>query len=62
MDIEVLPYKSVDVLFEWSGLYTLEFRRCKENLDINTLDNEALIDFINEGELVQNFTFRVERT
>ena len=59
--IEIAAFKSVEVEFAWEGLYRLEFRKCKNHVDINTLNDEELLKFIKNSDLVQSFTFSVEK-
>lgn len=59
--IEVSAYKSVEVEFTWEGLYRLEFRKCRNNIDINSLSDNDLVDFIKSCDLIQDFIFSVER-
>ena len=60
--IELTVLKSVEVEFAWEGLYRLEFRKCKEHKEINGLSDKELISFIKDSDLIQHFTFSVEKS
>lgn len=57
---ELIVFKDNEVEFKWSGLYTLEFRLCKESKDIDELEIEQMIEWIDKSRLINSLSFYVE--
>lgn len=57
---ELIVFKDNEIDFKWDGMYTLEFRVCNEVRDINEMEIEELIAFIDESKMINSFSFVVE--
>ena len=57
---ELIVFKDNEIDFKWDGMYTLEFRLCNRIRDINEMNIEELIAFIDESEMINSFSFVVE--
>lgn len=58
IDLNIFRDNKVD--FKWEGLYNLELRLCKERKDINVLENDEIVDWIEKSELINSFSFSVK--